>query len=83
MEDCSNTNDPYIILGVKETVTDLEIRKAYLKLAKVHHPDSRPHATEQERQASNHSFSRTASAYEVLSDEEKRKDYDKTRNLPR
>ena len=34
--------DYYKVLGVPETATDKEIRRAYRKLAKEHHPDSNP-----------------------------------------
>ena len=33
-------NDPYQVLGVPETATDAEVRKAYLNLARKYHPDN-------------------------------------------
>lgn len=67
-------DDPYEILGVEEDATTSEIRKAYRKLAVVHHPDKQP--TVEGREAAHHVFAKIACAYELLSDEEKRKEYD-------
>jgi len=63
--------DYYDILGVKRDATDAEIRKAYRKLARTFHPDMNksPEAAEK--------FSEVSEAYEVLSDAEKRKTYDR------
>ncbi len=59
------------MLGVARTATADEIRKAYRKLARKHHPDVNPG-----KPAEADKFKRVASAYEVLSDEKKRKAYD-------
>src|SRR5438445_9110426 len=61
----------YETLGVAKTATPDEIRKAYRKLARTHHPDVNPG-----NKASEASFKSVASAYEVLSDEKKRSAYD-------
>jgi len=61
----------YDTLGVAKTATPDEIRKAYRKLARKHHPDVNPGS-----KASETAFKAVASAYEVLSDEKKRKAYD-------
>jgi DnaJ-class molecular chaperone len=61
----------YDILGVAKTATDDEIRKAYRKLARKHHPDVNPgNKTAEDK------FKRVSSAYEVLSDAKKRAAYD-------
>ncbi|XP_035228585.1 dnaJ homolog subfamily B member 11-like [Stegodyphus dumicola] len=63
--------DFYSILGVPRSATLNQIKKAYRKLAKELHPDKNPdnpHAQEK--------FQDLGAAYEVLSDEEKRRTYD-------
>ncbi len=61
----------YDILGVSKTASDGDIRKAYRKLARKHHPDVNPNAPEAEAK-----FKEINEAYQVLSDEESRKKYD-------
>src|SRR6266513_4059106 len=65
--------DYYKVLGVPETATDKEMRRAYRKLAKEHHPDSNPGHEDR--------FKEISAAYDVLSDDEKRKAYDEVRRL--
>jgi len=64
--------DFYKILGVKKSANKNQIKKAYRKLAKEMHPDKNkddPMATE--------NFQNLGAAYEVLSDDDKRKKYDR------
>ncbi|HEY4108257.1 J domain-containing protein [Puia sp.] len=63
--------DYYKILGVNKSATQDEIRKAYRKLARKHHPDLNPNDKE-----ANKKFQQVNEANEVLSDPEKRKKYD-------
>ncbi|UFH55586.1 DnaJ C-terminal domain-containing protein [Spirosoma sp. KNUC1025] len=63
--------DYYSILGVPKTASDEEIKKAYRKLARKHHPDLNPNDAE-----ANKKFQQINEANEVLSDPEKRKKYD-------
>ena len=64
--------DLYSVLGVPRTATEKEIRTAYRKLARQHHPDVNPGDASAEAR-----FREINAAYEVLSDAEKRKKYDK------
>jgi len=65
--------DYYKVLGVPQAATDTEIRRAYRKLAKANHPDANPGKEER--------FKEISAAYDVLSDETKRKEYDEVRRL--
>jgi DnaJ-class molecular chaperone len=64
--------DPYQVLGVSRTASEAEIKQAFRKLAKKHHPDqnaSDPKAKER--------FSEVNAAYEIVGDKEKRKQFDR------
>jgi curved DNA-binding protein len=63
--------DYYKILGVPRTATKADIKKAYRKLARQHHPDIKPGDKKAER-----TFKDLNEANTVLSDPEKRKKYD-------
>ena len=63
--------DYYAVLGVKRDATEKEIRAAFRKLARKHHPDVNPGNSEAEEK-----FKQINEAYEVLSDSEKRQKYD-------
>lgn len=63
--------DYYKILGVPKTATDKEIKAAYRKLARQHHPDVNPG-----NKGAEDKFKDVGEAYEVLSDADKRSKYD-------
>ncbi|MBV8650280.1 MAG: J domain-containing protein, partial [Alphaproteobacteria bacterium] len=65
-------NDPYSIIGVKRDATQDEVRTAYRKLAKAHHPDLNPGKKESEAR-----FKEITAAYDLLSDPEKRARFDR------
>jgi len=63
--------DYYEILGVTRTAKDDEIKKAFRRLARQHHPD-----VAKDKKKSEEKFKEINEAYEVLSDPDKRKKYD-------
>ncbi len=64
--------DPYDILGVGRGATPDEIKKAYRRLAKQHHPDRNPNDKSAEKR-----FKEVQAAYEVLGDADRRAQYDR------
>jgi molecular chaperone DnaJ len=64
--------DYYEILGVKKTATEAELKKAYRDLAKKYHPDKNKGNKEAENR-----FKEISEAYAVLSDADKRSQYDR------
>ena len=64
--------DYYEVLGVERTAELNEIKKAYRKLALKYHPDKNPDDVEAEER-----FKEAAEAYAVLSDPQKRQQYDR------
>src|SRR5258708_24531995 len=72
----ATNKDYYAVLGVSACATQDEIKKQYRKLAAKHHPDKNqgdPKAADR--------FKEISEAYQVIGDEEKRKQYDQMRQL--
>ena len=66
--------DFYKVLGVSESASDADIKKAYRKLARKYHPDQHPGDETAEKK-----FKEVAEAYDVLSDKKQREEYDQIR----
>ena len=67
----ADKRDYYEVLGVAKNASDAELKKAYRKLAKKYHPDVNPGDKEAEAK-----FKEATEAYGILSDPDKRKQYD-------
>ncbi len=74
----NGSKDFYQILGVKENATEQEIKKAYRKLAREHHPDATAGDKKSEER-----FKEISEAYDTLSDSTKRREYDDERAFAR
>jgi molecular chaperone DnaJ len=68
--------DYYAVLGVAKNATQAEIKKAYRRLAQKHHPDAN-----RGDKAAEDRFKEVSAAYDVLGDQEKRKEYDRVRDM--
>jgi molecular chaperone DnaJ len=68
--------DYYKVLGVAEDASQKELTRAYRKLARAHHPDANAGDAKAEER-----FKDISSAYDVVGDPEKRKEYDEVRKL--
>jgi len=71
-----NGKDPYEILGVSKNASQKDIKDAYRKLARQHHPDANPNKREAEEK-----FKEINQAYEILGDPKKRAEYDQAKRL--
>ncbi|MEJ2746136.1 MAG: DnaJ domain-containing protein, partial [bacterium] len=67
--------DPYEILGVKKNAGADEVKRAYRNLAKKYHPDANPG-----NKVAEEKFKEVSQAYDVLSDPQKRKQYDQMKD---
>ena len=72
----AQNKDFYAVLGVSASASQDEIKKKYRKLASKHHPDKNPNDPKAAER-----FKEISEAYQVLGDEDKRKQYDQMRRL--
>lgn len=70
------TKNPYEVLGVDRNASDSDIRKAFLKLSKKYHPDMQAGKTDAEKRDAEERFKEVNEANEILSDKDKRRNYD-------
>ncbi len=70
--------DFYAVLGLTQDASAADVKKAYRKLARLHHPDANPGDAGADKR-----FKEVGEAYSVLSDVEQRKQYDAIRSMAR
>lgn len=68
--------DPYAVLGLTPQATQEQIRRAYRALLRQNHPDTRPSGEPAGNAASNSTLQEAIAAYAILSDPDRRRDYD-------
>lgn len=76
--DGDDSVDLYSVLSLTSSATPDEIKKAYRKYALIYHPDKHASSGEEARANASHKFQQVGFAYTVLSDEKRRKRYDRT-----
>ena len=64
--------DPYVVLGVDRKASEADIKSAYRKLAKRHHPDRNPNDPKAKEK-----FAEATHAYEIVGDKQKRRQFDR------
>jgi molecular chaperone DnaJ len=72
----AENKDLYEVLGISKDADEKTIKNAYRKIALKYHPDRQEGKSESEKQEAEQKFKEASSAYEVLSDKDKRQRYD-------
>ena len=72
----ADKRDYYDVLGVSKNATQDELKKAYRKLSMAYHPDRQIGKSDAEKKAAEEKFKAVGEAYSVLSDKDKRAQYD-------
>lgn len=72
----ANKRDYYEVLGVSKTATQDELKKAYRKLSMQYHPDRQAGKSDTEKKDAEEKFKEVSEAYSILSDKDKRAQYD-------
>ena len=75
---CARDVNPYEILDVSPRANDGEIKRAYRKLSLRYHPDKQQGKSAEDVERAQDRFVKIQKAYEVLSDADKRRNYDMT-----
>eukprot|EP00526_Cylindrotheca_closterium_P012120 CAMPEP_0113614816 /NCGR_PEP_ID=MMETSP0017_2-20120614/7370_1 /TAXON_ID=2856 /ORGANISM="Cylindrotheca closterium" /LENGTH=470 /DNA_ID=CAMNT_0000524013 /DNA_START=167 /DNA_END=1579 /DNA_ORIENTATION=- /assembly_acc=CAM_ASM_000147 len=70
-----NIEDPYAVLGIANDATEIEVKKAYRKLALKYHPDRQNGKSEEEIAAASEMFVKIAEAQDLLTDPVKKYDF--------
>jgi molecular chaperone DnaJ len=68
----------YSALAITEAATQRQIKLAYLKLAKIYHPDTQRANQQTERNKAKEQWNKITKAYEILADPQSRREYDRT-----
>ena len=64
-----STSNAYIALGIEKSVTDSEVKKAYRKMAVLHHPDKYEQMGQEQQKAAKEKFQKIQEAYETIKKE--------------
>lgn len=72
----NSNKDLYSILGVNKDASDKDLKSAYRKLAKTWHPDKFGDKSNKEKREAEEKFKKITEAYSILSDKDKRRQYD-------